>query len=58
MMRTKTKRLKPTKITIGTSLGVLILAAGMVEGATTIWQLLIAITIGITFGSLALIGEW
>lgn len=57
MMRTKTKRYKPKPLTIGISLGVLILAAGMVEGATTIWQMLISVTIGVTFGSIALIGE-
>ena len=51
------KRYKPKPLTIGISLGMLILAVGMVEGATTIWQILIAVAIAAAFGSIALIGE-
>lgn len=57
MMKTRTKRYKPTSLTIGISLGMLILAVGMVEGATTIWQILIALAIGAAFGSIVLVGE-
>ena len=57
MIRIGNKIYKPKPITIGISLGMLILAAGMVEGATTIWQLLLPITIAAVIGSIALIGE-
>lgn len=57
MVKIRNKFYKPKPAMIGISLGMLILAAGMVEGATTIRQILIALSIAAVFGYIALSGD-
>jgi hypothetical protein len=57
MIKIRKKYYKPKQSMIGVSIAMLILAVGMVEGATSIRQILIALAIAAVFGYIALSGD-